>query len=275
MSPIDAPIPLTAEAITSGLQTNAFGKTVVVLDTVPSTNEFAKTMGLSESPHGTVVIAEEQQSGRGRLGRRWESPRSKNLLFSVLLRPAETDLMKASLIPFAAAVAVAEAIEAETGLEVECKWPNDLLIGKKKVCGMLIESSILGTQIEKLVLGIGINVNQEEIPTDILPHATSLAIETRSEHDRVRLLQQILSSLEDQYARLMNEPSEHVLDAWKNKTTMFGTRITVREAQRELSGIAEALSPDGSLVLRLDDGSMHVVRAGDVTLGYQQNFLHH
>lgn len=266
---------LTFEAVTSGLHAGAFGQKVFVLDTVISTNEFAKSLALEEGPHGTVVTAEEQTSGRGRLGRRWESPRSKNLLFSILLRPRETDLLKVPLIPFAAAIGAAEAIEAETRLAVECKWPNDLLIGKKKVCGMLLESSLVGSRMEKLVLGIGVNVNQDLFPPDISSSATSLLIEKGSEVNRVSLLQRMLLSVEMHYDRLTNEPAELLLHAWKKRTTMFGTRIMVRESNRMVTGVAEALATDGSLIMRLDDGSQHTVRAGDVTLGYQQTFLHH
>jgi BirA family transcriptional regulator, biotin operon repressor / biotin---[acetyl-CoA-carboxylase] ligase len=266
---------LTAEAIRTGLSTHVFGRNLFVLDTISSTNEYAKTLDSDSGPHGTVVTAEEQESGRGRLGRHWESPRSMNLLFSVLLRPAQADIEKVSLIPFAAAVAAAEAIEAETGLAVECKWPNDLLIGKKKMCGMLLESSMLGARIEKLVLGIGVNVNQDEFPPDLLPHATSLLMEKGTAVDRISLLQRMLSSLETAYARLINEPSGRTLQAWRSRTSMFGTHVTVRESQHIVTGIAEALAEDGSLMIRLDDGSLHTVRAGDVTLGYQQTFLHH
>ena len=266
--------PLTSESITTGLHTRVFGRTVITLGTVPSTNEFAKSLSPDEGPHGTVVTAEAQTSGRGRLGRHWVSPESKNLLVSILLRPNEADIMKCSLIPFVAAVAVANAIELETGLRVECKWPNDLLIGKKKVCGMLLESSMLGPHIEKLVLGIGVNVNQEEFSAEILPHATSLQLEKGREVNRASLLRHMLTSLEQEYAKLLKEAPGASLKAWRKKTTMFGTQITVREAAHILTGVAEALADDGSLIIRLDNGSLHTVRAGDVTLGYQQTFLH-
>ncbi|HLP17991.1 MAG TPA: biotin--[acetyl-CoA-carboxylase] ligase [Bacteroidota bacterium] len=266
---------LTSEAIASGLQTQRFGRTAFILDTISSTNEYARTLDEERSIHGTLVTAEVQTSGHGRLGRPWDSPKSKNLLFSLLLKPEQDDIHKASLIPFAAALAAAEAIEAETSLSVECKWPNDLLIEKKKVCGMLLESSIIGTRIEKLVLGIGVNVNQEEFPVEILPQATSLLIEKGAPIDRIGLLQRMLVALEKRYDQLMSGPATHVLDAWKRKTTMFGTHVTVRESHRILTGVAESLADDGSLQLRLEDGSLYTVRAGDVTLGYQQTFLHH
>lgn len=267
--------PLSIDAITADLHTYVFGRKMFVLDTIASTNEFAKSLNPEEGPHGTVVTAEEQLSGKGRLGRRWESQRSKNLLFSILLRPDEAESLKAPLIPFAAAVAASEAIELATGLQVECKWPNDLLIGKKKVCGMLLESSMMGFRIEKIALGIGVNVNQDDFPAALLPHATSLLIEGGAPVDRSRLLQHMLASLEMQYARLLNEPVELMLNAWKKRSAMFGTRITVREAQGAIEGVAEELATDGSLLIRLDDGTLHTVRAGDVSLGYEQDFLHH
>jgi BirA family transcriptional regulator, biotin operon repressor / biotin---[acetyl-CoA-carboxylase] ligase len=266
---------LSEKAIRAGLSTHAFGRKILTLETVASTNEFAKSLNLDEGPHGTVVTAEEQISGRGRLGRQWESPRSENLLFTILLRPEEDQASKIPLIPFAAAVGAAEAIEAETGLVVECKWPNDLLIEKKKVCGMLLESSLLGAHFEKIVLGIGVNVNQKNFSAELLPYATSVAIEKGAGADRTALLRRMLSALEARYLQLMNEPPELLLNAWRKRTTMFGTRITVRESNFTFTGIAEALSADGSLMMRLDDGSAHTVRAGDVTLGYQQTFLHH
>jgi len=266
-------IPFTRETVESQLFTACIGKTLILLDTVPSTNEYAKGLTLADGPHGTVVTAEEQTAGRGRLGRRWESSRSMNLLFSVLLRPDAADTERIPLVPFTAAVAVAEAIEVVTGLTVECKWPNDLLVSKKKVAGMLLESTMTRDRIEKLVLGIGVNVNQTEFPAEIQPQPTSLRIESGGEVDRVALLQHMLEEFEHRYLLLLHHPPEEMLSVWKAKTTMFSTRVSVRQTNGTLSGIAEDISPDGSLLLRTDDGLTHSVRAGDVSLGYDQPFM--
>jgi BirA family transcriptional regulator, biotin operon repressor / biotin---[acetyl-CoA-carboxylase] ligase len=275
MSHSDHTIPLQAGMISTHLQTAFIGKTIIVHETVTSTNEYAKGLNDSDGPHGTVVVAEEQTAGRGRFGRRWESSKSMNLLFSVLLRPDAFHNDRIPLVPFAAAVAVAEAIEAVTGLQVECKWPNDLLISRKKMTGMLLESSMVGARIEKLVLGIGINVNQTEFPESIIPQPTSLQIESGRVVDRNYLLERLLGTLEARYLQLLNEPPALMLATWKSRTTMFGTRVTVDEANKTFSGIAEDISADGSLLVRMDNRALTAVHAGDVTLGYQQSFLQH
>ncbi len=268
-------IPLTNTAIAAGLQTAFIGTTMIVLDTVASTNDYAKGLSNEDGPHGTVVIAEEQTAGRGRFGRRWQSSASMNLLFSVLLRPESIHAERIPLVPFAAALAVADAIETVTACDVECKWPNDLLISKKKVAGMLLESSMKGSAIEKLVLGIGVNVNQTVFSADIFPSPTSLLIETGSVIDRSFLLQRVLEALEIRYMQLMSASPASVLSLWKSRTTMFGTTVTVRQLDGVLSGSAEDIAEDGALLLRTDNGVLHAVRAGDVSLGYQQPFLEH
>jgi BirA family transcriptional regulator, biotin operon repressor / biotin---[acetyl-CoA-carboxylase] ligase len=268
-------IPLTNTAIAAGLQTAFIGKTVLVLDTVTSTNDHARGLSNADGPHGAVVIAEEQTAGRGRFGRRWQSSASMNLLFSVLLRPESIHMERIPLVPFAAALAVADAIESVTTLAVECKWPNDLLIAKKKVAGMLLESAMKGISIEKLVLGIGVNVNQADFPADILPSPTSLLMESGSIVDRSFLLQRLLEALEFRYTQLMSASPAAMLGVWKSRTTMFGTTVTVRQLDGVLRGIAEDIAEDGALLLRTDNHVLHTIRAGDVTLGYQQSFLNH
>jgi BirA family transcriptional regulator, biotin operon repressor / biotin---[acetyl-CoA-carboxylase] ligase len=266
-------LPLVSETIAANLRTAFIGNMIIVLDSIPSTNDYAKGLSIVDGPHGTVVAAEEQTEGRGRFGRRWESSKSMNLLFSVLLRPDIHHTERIPLVPFAAAIAAAESIEAVTGLTVECKWPNDLLVAKKKVSGMLLESSMMRASVEKLVLGIGVNVNQVDFPSDIDPRPTSLRQELGTVVDRTTLLQRMLEALEKRYIELMNEKPAALLHVWKSRTTMFGTQVTVRQLDETLTGIAEDISADGSLQLRSANGRLRAIRAGDVTLGYQQPYM--
>jgi BirA family biotin operon repressor/biotin-[acetyl-CoA-carboxylase] ligase len=273
MSHIRHTTPFSRTTIAANLQTAFIGKQLIVLDSVSSTNEYARGLSVTDGPHGTVIIAEEQTAGRGRFGRRWEAAASMNILFSILLRPDRSLLERIPLVPFAAAIAVAEAIETVTGLTVECKWPNDLLVSRKKISGMLLESVMTSSSIEKLVLGIGVNVNQEEFPADIQPQPTSLRNETGKPVDRILLMQRLLEALEDRYMQLIHGAPAATLALWKSRTTMFGTQVTVQQLHDTLSGIAEDISADGSLLLRNANGLLYAVRAGDVTLGYQQQYM--
>ncbi len=258
---------MTKEEIQTGLITTTFGKVVFHFDTIDSTNIFAKTLSKYEAPHGSIIFAEEQTNGRGRLQRNWISPKGKNLLFSIVLYP-DFNVEKRSLLPFAGSLAVADAIEIVTGLSSTCKWPNDVLVNGKKVCGMLLESSTGNTSLEKIILGIGVNVNQEEFPDDLKFKATSLKIESGVDVDRVVLLHKVLEELENRYEQLAHFPSSQLLNDWKMKALLFGKKITVLESEFSFVATAIDVAEDGSLIIQTEDGQKRNVFAGDVSLAY-------
>jgi BirA family biotin operon repressor/biotin-[acetyl-CoA-carboxylase] ligase len=251
--------------IKPGLKTTVMGKKIRFLSEVASTNTLAMEMAADGTPEGTVVIAETQTGGKGRLGRKWISPKG-NLYLSVVLRP-DIPIHKAPLITLTGAVAVASAIRTTCGLEAGIKWPNDILISGKKVSGLLTEMSAEQDRIRHVVLGIGVDVNMEmgELPPEVRSLTTTLAEEAGAKINRTRLLQQVLRDLERWYQKFLDNDAD-VLEEWKMLNTTVGNRITVSGAGEALDGLAQGVDRDGRLVVRLDDGTIRTVAAGDVTI---------
>jgi len=248
-----------------GLKTSVIGGKIQFLSEVASTNTLAMEMAADGTPEGTVVIAETQTGGKGRLGRKWISPKG-NLYLSVILRP-KIPIQKAPLITLTGAVAVASAIRTTCGLEAGIKWPNDILISGKKVSGLLTEMSAEQDRIRHIVLGIGVDVNMEmgELPPDVRSLSTTLAAETEAKINRTALLQQVLRDLEHWYQKFLGN-EEDVLNEWRKLNMTVGNRITVSGAGEALDGLAQGVDRDGRLIIRLDDGTIRTVAAGDVTI---------
>jgi len=251
--------------IRAHLQTKHFGKNLYCFDTIDSTNTFARSLKEKDAPHGTLVVADEQTAGKGRQERQWRSQKGKNLLFSLILKPAFPQ-EKIRLLPFATALAAADAVEMETGCSVECKWPNDLLVARKKVAGMLIETTMQDEVVKNAILGIGINVNQTVFADDLKEKATSLRLHSSKDFDRVHLLCEVLGELENRYDQLEQFSSQLLLDEWKQRATMFGTTITLAEHSSLLKVTAIDIAPSGALVIEELNGARREVFAGDVTI---------
>ncbi|NUN71330.1 MAG: biotin--[acetyl-CoA-carboxylase] ligase [Bacteroidetes bacterium] len=254
--------------IESLLTTADIGRTVHGFDVIDSTNTYAKQLDRTKAPHGTVIIAEEQTAGRGRLQRNWMAAKGENLLFSVLLYPSFAT-EKIALLPFAGSLAVADAIEEVTGLSPTCKWPNDVLIDHRKVCGMLLESVSAGGSIERIVLGIGVNVNQTEFPEELRFKASSLRTESGREVDRPALLAAILNALELRYEQLSSFAPDRLLNDWRMKALLFGKKILVLESEISYAATAIDVAEDGSLIIAMEDGTKRHLFAGDVSLAYK------
>jgi BirA family biotin operon repressor/biotin-[acetyl-CoA-carboxylase] ligase len=242
-----------------------FGKKVYQFESVDSTNTFARNLPEQEAPHGTLVIAEEQTDGRGRLGRHWKSDPGENLLFTILLRPA-APIEKLILLPFAAAVGIADGIEQITGVALETKWPNDLLCGRKKVCGILIEGSMEPGVGAAIAVGAGINVNQTSFPDDLEQTAASLYQITGRRWPKSELLNAILSSLEGRFLELCYSETSTILASWKKRTTMMGQKILVKEQEDAYEATAVDLDLQGALLIKRPDGTVHSVFSGDVSI---------
>ncbi len=252
--------------ILKSLRTQSLGKKIFSFDSIDSTNIFARSLKENESPNGTLIIADEQTAGRGRQGRQWQSQKGKNLLFSVVIRHFLAQ-EKVRVIPFAAALAAADGIEQENGSAIECKWPNDLLIGGKKVAGMLIETTTQNDAVMTMILGIGINVNQTEFANDIKGKATSLKLHLHRDVDRVRLLCAVMEELEYRLEQLRQFSPQILLDKWKQRATMLGSTITLVEHHSSVKATAIDVAPNGALVIEEINGSRREVFAGDVTIG--------
>lgn len=261
--------PLTADAVRSALSTRILGRSLYLFDETLSTNSAAAKLARDGAPHGTLVVAEHQTAGRGRLGRQWHSPAAGNLYCSLLLRELPTP-NRVSWIPLVAAVAVASAIDQVTGLRTALKWPNDMLVAERKIGGILCESTGLGTSAAVLVVGIGLNVNanRDELPDDIRPFATTMAAEAGQFFSRAELIGRLLAEFEPRYERLLSPESTMTLDEYRARCSTLGQLVRAEVGQGQwVRGRATAIADDGSLELMPDDRattSPISVRAGDI-----------
>jgi len=243
------------------------GRDIRVFTETTSTNDVVEKLARDGVAEGSVVFAESQTRGRGRLGRQWISPPRCGLWFSILLRP---DLRPTAVtrLTVLAAVAVARAIERETQLQPEIKWPNDIVFGHRKVAGILLELSAELDRIRHATLGIGIDVNlpTTELPSELQPIVTSLQAEAGHPIDRPALATAILRELDHAYSRFKAGDFHEIGDEWMRRCTTLGRRVRIRIGDRTITGVAEALDEDGALLVRSDHGGLEHVIGGDVTL---------
>lgn len=228
--------------------------------------------GQGRAPHGAVVIADAQTRGRGRLGRSWHSPPGESLYFSAVLRPT-LEPRRIPPLTLTAAVALAEAV-LETGVTPELKWPNDVLVGGRKLAGILTELVCAGQRIDFVVLGIGVNLNNERFPPELAASATSLGLVLGRRIEREAFVRALCERLEVWYERFTSAGPAPVIAAWKEHARMLGGRVTVTlggpkgpgQKAETITGVAEDLDLDGMLVVRGEDGSVVRVVAGEVAL---------
>ena len=245
------------------LATKTFGRALRTFDRVNSTNTLAVAWAEAQAAEGSVVVAQYQYKGRGRLGRRWHAAPGKNLIFSVVLRP-HLDPALLGLITLAASLAVADAIDAiATPLKASIKWPNDILLHRRKCCGMLLESTISQGSPPAVVLGIGLNVNQESFPSELEQQATSLLLEIGRPIPRAPLLASCLQRLEHRYTVLKRDPAA-ICDAYTRRMHGRGQRLHVGGPQ-PVTGIALGITHSGALKLQTESGE-YIVHAGDTLL---------
>lgn len=242
-------------------------RNLVVLPRTTSTNDVAKEMAHRGEPEGTVVVADEQTAGRGRMERRWSAPPSTCLLCSILFRPSLTPA-QANRLTMLCSMAAADAIEDVAGLEVALKWPNDLVVRSpnwRKLAGILTETGLEGERVTFVVVGIGVNVNvSAEVLPDLAPNATSILAETGHELERAKLLAALLANVEARYERLRSGESPHA--EWATRLVTLGNHVRVTTSDGVLTGLAEAVDENGALLLRMPDGTLRRLWAGDVTL---------
>ena len=252
---------LSLASISKGLKTRFVGQRVIHYPSLTSTMEVAKREAQQGAAEGTVVIADEQTAGKGRLERVWLSPRG-NIAMSIILYPSLSYLPSLIML---ASLAVVRSIEAATGLKSQIKWPNDVLINGRKVCGILIESDVQGNTVNYSIIGIGINVNIRlaDFP-EILPIATSLSHELGRDVSRLSVIRYLLVEIEKLYLTLSTGGS--VYQEWRDSLVTVGRRVRVTTGQAIYEGVAESVAADGSLLLRGSDGSLTKIVAGDVTL---------
>lgn len=255
---------LTAPLLQTGLNTQRFARRIFSFETIDSTNNCAKVLAGCFAEEGTVVIAESQSAGRGRLGRPWLSNPNENLTFSVVLRPALSP-ESINLLPLSISLAIAGAIEKATGLSVQCKWPNDLLVAGKKVAGILLEGSVKQNALEYVVIGIGVNVNQITFPHEIDTTATSLRKETGKEIDRPLLFREIMTALEREYSQCASEGFPSVPPRWLQRAAIINKTVTLSQNGQMMSGVVRGISGNGGLLVQIGDATRTFL-AGDVTI---------
>jgi len=260
------PDKLLPEEVLQGLKTRLFTGPVHHFETLDSTNDLAKELAARGAPEGTVVVAETQTRGRGRLDREWNSPPGVGLYVSLVLRPMLPP-MELPQITLTTAVAVVRAVRRVAGLAPGIKWPNDLLINGKKLGGILTEMETEIDRIRHVVVGLGLNVNNPGFPPELTATATSLALEAGRTFSRVNLLQAWLEEFEALYGRFLNQGFPEILEEWKGAAVTLGKMVTVRQGPREISGQALDVAPDGALLLRTADGEMVRVTSGEITPG--------
>jgi BirA family transcriptional regulator, biotin operon repressor / biotin---[acetyl-CoA-carboxylase] ligase len=247
------------------LTTRFVGRHIEYRESLDSTNAAAFKLALDGAREGTVVVAEEQTGGRGRLRRRWHSPYGKNIYVSVILRPSlhPTQIYPLTFISSLAAVDVLDNL----GVRARLKWPNDVLVEKRKICGTLIELSTEADAVRFVVIGIGLNVNMtgDDLGEDLENIATSLAIETKKHFERDFICGILLGNLEEYYTILLEQGVEAVCRMWEERSRVKGTYIEIRQGEEVYRGISEGIDKDGAMLLSENGRTIRVI-AGDATI---------
>jgi len=243
---------------------NQIGQRIVHYFRTDSTNRVALDLAAKGAEHGTVVVAEEQTAGRGRFGRTWYSEKSSGIYVSVILRPPLPPSV-APILTLMTAVAAHQAVGIATGLPVDIRWPNDLLVNSRKVCGILTEMSAELDRLHAVVLGIGINVNHRVLPDGLKETATSLRIEGKKTYSRTHILVALLRELERTYHLLLDEGDAAIVRRWTAASTYgAGKRIRVVRSSGEALATTVGLEASGALRIRYDDGHEESLVTGEI-----------
>ena len=257
--------------ISEGLSTNFIGRDLIVFESIDSTNSEAKRRVVSDFQHGLTIISEEQTVGRGRLGRDWVSPKGKGLWMTIVFKPKFLEPKDGSKLTIIAAAAVAKAIEKTTNIKVDIKWPNDIICNGKKVCGILTEMGTDPDIINWLVLGIGINVNQQKLdfPEELQAAGTSLKIESKIESniDRNALAIAILNEIELLSTHFLESGDlSEVLDYYREKVLVKNRLMIIHKKGEQISCTGVNVSDEGHLIVMLEDGTLQEYFSGEVSV---------
>ena len=238
---------------------------IMRLDTVDSTNTYAKELARQGAPHGTVVLADHQTGGRGRMGRHFSSPKGLGIYCSVILRP-EAEPSKLLHLTAMMAEAARRAVLETVGLSPMIKWVNDLVLNEKKLCGILTEMELKGSETDFVIVGVGINCNQkrEDFPTELQEIATSLSMELGKEIEREAVTQALLSQIEKAAADLRSP--EEWMEAYRQNCITLGKEVQIIRGEEVRQGFAEDMDDTGALVIRFADGKRETVDSGEVSV---------
>ncbi len=256
---------LDEEKIRSKLDVSAIGKRLVILKTVDSTNEEAKRLARSGGQHGLIVTSDSQTNGKGRFSRKWSSGPDGGLYFSILLKP---DLPPSDIasITLSAGYAVCLAVREYTGLEAAIKWPNDIILGSKKLCGILTEMAAQSDRIDYVIIGIGINVNNQSFPEEIAHKAISMRMALGRPIDRSDFFACVINKLDRVIGDFLISLSIDDIAHFKTLCATMNRTVTIVRAGQEITGTACDVSPGGELIVRLEGGKEITVTSGEVTV---------
>lgn len=239
---------------------------VVYFEETGSTNVDAFGLAAKGSGHGTLVIANSQTGGKGRRGRNWHTPKGASIAMSIILKP-QMEAEHASMLTLVQAMAVARALEDVSGLKAQIKWPNDILLNEKKVCGILTEMHLEGSKISSIIIGTGINVNQEDFPREIADIATSIKREVGVAVSREELIEKICEYFEKYYDKFMQAKDlSDIMGEYNVRLISTGRRVRVLDPKKEFMGEALGINPLGELLVKREDGHVINVYAGEVSV---------
>lgn len=256
---------LSENEIYLGLETEEIGRSVYFFESVTSTQKVAKEYAMNGAKHGTLIVADEQTEGRGRMVRKWYSPKGTGIWASFILRP-DIQIQHAPQLTLLSAVAVVQAIKKVTHITPEIKWPNDILISGRKVCGILTELQAEEDRIQSVILGIGINVNQDknDFSAEIIKKATSLKIELGKTVNRSSLIQSLCYYIEQLLHLYISEGFTPIKSLWETYAVSIGKRISARTVKGTFNGVALGINNEGVLLLKQDNGDIVEIISADI-----------
>ena len=263
---IDSPDVMSQAEIDSLMKTEWAGRHTVYYDETDSTNNRAKDAGEKGAEHGTLFVADRQIAGKGRRGRAWESPAGSSIYMTILLYPRISP-MKAPQLTLLMAIAVAEGIRQVTGLDTGIKWPNDIVVDGKKVCGILTEMSMERAYIHHIVIGVGINVRRQEFPEEIRDRAAAIEEQCGFRISRSQLIADIMEAFEEDYEIfLQTHDLKGLRDSYAKLLVNRDREVCVLDPKGEFRGTARGINDQGELLVERQDGSIEEVYAGEVSV---------
>lgn len=259
------PDKMSRQAVEERLNTMYIGRPTLILDSVDSTNEEIKRRARQGEKQGLTVVSDEQTLGKGRLGRVWKSPKGTSIYESILLRP-ELAPSQVPCITLVAGLALCNTVNSIADLGAKIKWPNDIIVGRKKLCGILTEMTIEDNAVSFAVVGMGINVNNRSFPDEIKEKATSLYLEKGRAFDRCELVARLAESFEQVYNEFIISGFESLKDSYASLCATIGRRVSTSRAGKEICGTGSDIAPDGGLIVLTDDGKSEYISTGEVAV---------
>ncbi len=261
---VNSPDVLTEIEITSGLTTKMAGKTVYTYDVLGSTNDQARMLAEQGAPEGAIVIAESQNTGKGRMGRAFFSPKGCGIWMSLILKP-DIPPMTASMLTLVSAMAVSDMMKSY-GIDAQIKWPNDLVINGRKVTGILTEMSIAPDVVNSVIVGIGINVNMDAFPEELEPMAISMKMVTGVHYHRAEVIRRVLAAFEKYYDKFLETGDlTFMREAYNARMVHVDKTISIHEYKRTWQAVSKGINTLGELIVEDAEGE-HVIRSGEVSI---------